>query len=82
MINQQQVDEILNKTKQIEQEIEANKRQEQEVSNKLIELNTKKQQVLEELSKLGVTEENLDSTIETLYSEVQNAIARFEESNK
>ena len=82
MINQQQVDEILNKTKQIEQEIESNKKQEQEVSNKLIELNTKKQQVLEELSKLGVTEENLDSTIETLYSEVQNAIARFEESNK
>ena len=82
MINQQQVNEILNKTKQIEQEIEANKRQEQEVSNKLIELNTKKQQVLEELSKLGVTEENLDSTIETLYSEVQNAIAKFEESNK
>lgn len=82
MINQQQVDEILNKTKQIEQEIESNKKQEQEVSNKLIELNTKKQQVLEELSKLGVTEENLDSTIETLYSEVQNAIAKFEESNK
>lgn len=82
MINKQQVDEILNKTRQIEQEIESNKKREQEISNKLIELNTKKQQVLEELSKLGVAEETLDSKIETLYSEVQNAIARFEESNK
>ena len=82
MINKQQVDEILNKTRQIEQEIESNKKRDQEISNKLIELNTKKQQVLEELSKLGVTEETLDSKIETLYSEVQNAIARFEESNK
>ena len=82
MINQQQVDEILNKTKQIEKQIESNKRREQEISDKLIELNTKKSQILEELNKMGITEENLDSTIETLYSEVQNAIARFEESNK
>ncbi len=82
MINQQQVDEILNKTKQIEEQIESNKRREKEISDKLIELNTKKSQILEELNKMGITEENLDSTIETLYSEVQNAIARFEESNK
>lgn len=82
MINQQQVDEILNKTKQIEEQIESNKRRDKEISDKLIELNTKKSQILEELNKMGITEENLDSTIETLYSEVQNAITRFEESNK
>ena len=82
MINKEQVDEILEKSKHIEQEIENNKKREQEISNKLIELNTKKQQVLEELTKLGVTEDNLDSTIEALYKEVQDGIAKFEESNK
>ena len=82
MINKEQVDAVLKKSKEIEEQIEANKKRSQELSNKLIELNTKKQQVLEELAKLGVTEDNLDSTIETLYKEVQDGIAKFEEFNK
>lgn len=82
MINKEQVDEILRKSKEIEEQIEANKQKSQELNNKLIELNTKKQQVLDELKSLGVTEETLDSTIETLCKEVQDGIAKFEELNK
>lgn len=82
MIDNNLVNELLEKSKKIEQQIEQDKQKSQELNNKLIELNTKKQQVLDELKSLGVTEETLDSTIETLCKEVQDGIAKFEELNK
>lgn len=82
MINREQIDNILQKSKEIERMIEENKKENQELSNKLIELNTKKQQVIEELQKLGVNEETLDSKIEQLYNEVQDGIRKFNELNK
>lgn len=82
MINNNLVNELLEKSKKIEQQIEQDKQKSQELNNKLIELNTKKQQVLDELKSLGVTEETLDSTIETLCKEVQDGIAKFEELSK
>jgi len=82
MIDNALVNELLEKSKKIEQQIEEDKKKSQELNNKLIELNTKKQQVLDELKSLGVTEETLDTTIETLCKEVQNGIAKFEELNK
>lgn len=82
MMNREQIDNILQKSKEIERMIEENKKENQELSNKLIELNTKKQQVVEELQKLGVSEETLDSKIEQLYNEVQDGIAKFNELNK
>lgn len=82
MIDNALVNELLEKSKKIEQQIEEDKKKSQELNNKLIELNTKKQQVLDELKSLGVTEETLDTTIETLCQEVQNGIAKFEELNK
>lgn len=80
MINNQQIDEILKKSQEVEKQIEDNKKRQLEINNKLIELNTKKQQVIDELNKLGVTEETLDSNIETLYKEVQDELTRFEQS--
>lgn len=82
MIDNALVNELLEKSKKIEQQIEEDKKKSQELNNKIIELNTKKQQVLDELKSLGVTEETLDTTIETLCQEVQNGIAKFEELNK
>ena len=82
MIDNALVNELLEKSKKIEQQIEEDKKKSQELNNKLIELNTKKQQVLDELKSLGVTEDTLDATIETLCKEVQNGIAKFEELNK
>lgn len=82
MIDNNLVNELLEKSKKIEQQIEEDKKKSQELNNKLIELNTKKQQVLDELKSLGVTEETLDSTIENLCKEVQDGIAKFEELNK
>ena len=82
MMNREQIDNILQKSKEIERMIEENKKENQELSNKLIELNTKKQQVIEELQKLGVNEETLDSKIEQLYNEVQDGIRKFNELNK
>ena len=82
MIDNNLVNELLEKSKKIEQQIEEDKKKSQELNNKLIELNTKKQQVLDELKSLGVTEDTLDSTIENLYKEVQDGIAKFEELNK
>ena len=82
MIDNALVNELLEKSKKIEQQIEEDKKKSQELNNKLIELNTKKQQVLDELKSLGVTEETLDVTIETLCKEVQNGIAKFEELNQ
>ena len=82
MIDNALVNELLEKSKKIEKQIEEDKKKSQELNNKLIELNTKKQQVLDELKSLGVTEETLDATIETLCKEVQNGIAKFEELNK
>lgn len=82
MIDNDLVNELLEKSKKIEKQIEEDKKKSQELNNKLIELNTKKQQVLDELKSLGVTEETLDTTIETLCKEVQNGIAKFEELNK
>lgn len=82
MIDNALVNELLEKSKKIEAQIEQDKQKSQELNNKLIELNTKKQQVLDELKSLGVTEETLDATIETLCKEVQNGIAKFEELNK
>lgn len=82
MINKEQVDIILQKSRNIEKQIEDNKKQSQELSNKLIELNTKKQQVLDELKKFDITEEELDSKIEQLYNEVQDGIRKFEELNQ
>ena len=80
MINNQQIDEILKKSQEVEKQIEDHKKRQLEINNKLIELNTKKQQVIDELNKLGITEETLDSTIETLYKEVQDELTRFEQS--
>ena len=82
MINNALVNELLEKSKKIEQQIEEDKKKSQELNNKLIELNTKKQQVLDELKSLGVTEETLDTTIESLCKEVQDGIAKFEELSK
>lgn len=82
MIDNNLVNELLEKSKKIEAQIEQDKKKSQELNNKLIELNTKKQQVLDELKNLGVTEETLDSTIENLCKEVQDGIAKFEELNK
>lgn len=82
MIDNNLVNELLEKSKKIEAQIEQDKHKSQELNNKLIELNTKKQQVLDELKNLGVTEETLDSTIENLCKEVQDGIAKFEELNK
>lgn len=82
MIDNNLVNELLEKSKKIEAQIEEDKKKSQELNNKLIELNTKKQQVLDELKSLGVTEETLDATIETLCQEVQNGITKFEELNK
>ena len=82
MIDNNLVNELLEKSKKIEAQIEQDKQKSQELNNKLIELNTKKQQVLDELKSLGVTEETLDSTIETLCEEVQDGITKFEELSK
>ena len=82
MIDNNLVNELLEKSKKIEAQIEQDKQKSQELNNKLIELNTKKQQVLDELKSLGVTEETLDCTIENLCKEVQDGIAKFEELNK
>ena len=82
MIDNNLVNELLEKSKKIEAQIEEDKKKSQELNNKLIELNTKKQQVLDELKSLGVTEETLDSTIETLCKEVQDGIAKFQELSK
>lgn len=82
MIDNNLVKELLEKSKKIEQQIAEDKQKSQELNNKLIELNTKKQQVLDELKSLGVTEDALDSTIENLCKEVQDGIAKFEELNK
>jgi len=82
MIDNNLVNELLEKSKKIEAQIEQDKHKSQELNNKLIELNTKKQQVLDELKNLGVTEETLDSTIESLCKEVQDGIAKFEELSK
>lgn len=82
MIDNNLVNELLEKSKKIEAQIEQDKQKSQELNNKLIELNTKKQQVLDELKSLGVTEETLDSTIETLCKEVQDGITKFEELSK
>ena len=41
MIEQEKVNEILKKSKEIEDKIEQKKKEAQEISNKLIELNTK-----------------------------------------
>lgn len=79
MIEQEKVNEILKKSKEIEDKIEQKKKEAQEISNKLIELNTKKGQVIEELKKYNVTEETLNSTIEKLYKEVEDNVRRFEE---
>ena len=82
MIDNNLVNELLEKSKKIEAQIEQDKQKSQELNNKLIELNTKKQQVLDELKSLGVTEETLDATIETLCKEVQDGIAKFQELSK
>ena len=82
MIDNNLVNELLEKSKKIEAQIKQDKQKSQELNNKLIELNTKKQQVLDELKSLNVTEETLDSTIENLYKEVQDGIRKFEELNK
>ena len=82
MIDNNLVNELLEKSKKIEAQIEQDKQKSQELNNKLIELNTKKQQVLDELKSLGVTEETLDVTIESLCKEVQDGIAKFEELSK
>lgn len=82
MIDNNLVNELLEKSKKIEAQIKEDKKKSQELNNKLIELNTKKQQVLDELKSLGVTEETLDSTIKTLCKEVQDGITKFEELNK
>jgi len=82
MIDNNLVNELLEKSKKIEAQIEQDKQKSQELNNKLTELNTKKQQVLDELKSLGVTEETLDSTIETLCEEVQDGITKFEELSK
>lgn len=79
MIDNNLVNELLEKSKKIEAQIEQDKQKSQELNNKLIELNTKKQQVLDELKSLGVTEETLDSTIENLCKEVQDSINKFNE---
>lgn len=82
MIEQAKVSEILAKSKDIERQIEDNKKSTQQLNDRLIELNTKKQQILDELQNLGVSETTLDSKIEELYNEVQNGITKFEELNK
>ena len=82
MINQQQVDEVLKKTQEIEKQIEENKQKRQAVSEKLIALNTQKKLLLADLETLGINENNLESKIEELYASVKSGIAKFEESNK
>lgn len=82
MIDNNLVNELLEKSKKIEAQIEEDKKKSQELNNKLIELNTKKQQVLDELKSLGVTEETLDISIESLCKEVEDGIAKFEELSK
>jgi len=82
MINQQQVDEVLKKTQEIEKQIEENKQKRQAVSEKLIALNTQKKLLLADLETLGINEDNLESKIEELYVSVKSGIAKFEESNK
>ena len=79
MIDNNLVNELLEKSKKIEAQIEQDKQKSQELNNKLIELNTKKQQVLDELKSLGITEETLDATIENLCKEVQDSINKFNE---
>lgn len=80
MINNQQIDEILKKSQEVEKQIEDNKKRQLEINNKLIELNTKKQQIIDELNKLGISEDKLENSIETLYKEVQDELTRFEQS--
>ena len=82
MINQQQVDDVLKKTQEIEKQIEENKQKRQAVSEKLIALNTQKKLLLADLETLGINEDNLESKIEELYVSVKSGIAKFEESNK
>ena len=82
MINQQQVDEVLKKTQEIEKQIEENKQKRQAVSEKLIALNTQKKLLLADLETLGINEDNLESKIEELYVSVKSGIAKYEESNK
>ena len=82
MINQQQVDEVLKKTQEIEKQIEENKQKRQADSEKLIALNTQKKLLLADIETLGINEDNLESKIEELYVSVKSGIAKFEESNK
>lgn len=82
MIDQNKIDEILLKSKEIDNRIEQKKKEQQYISNKLIQLKTKKEQVLEELKNLNVSENELDSKIEIIYKELINDIDRFVENSK
>ncbi len=80
-MDQNKVTEILQKAEQIEKQIELKKKENQEICNKLIELKTRKQQVIEELAELGIKPEDLDLTIEKLTKEVNEGVRRFEEES-
>ena len=82
MIESNQIEEVLKKTQAIEKQIADNKQRSQEISNKLIELNTQKQLILKDLETFGVTEATLDSKIEELYASVRIGIEQFEAANK
>ena len=82
MIESNQIEEVLKKTQAIEKQIADNKQRSQEISNKLIELNTQKQLILKDLETFGVTEATLDSQIEELYASVRIGIEQFEAANK
>lgn len=80
-IDKEKVKELLKKSDDISRIIEERKNRVQEISNKLIELNTKKSQILEDLQSLGVSESSLEQTISDLYKEVEDGIKRFDEQS-
>ena len=79
MIDQQKITDILDRSKIIETIIERKKQEHQEFSNKLIELKTKKEQLLDQLKELGIKEEDLDTTINKVYQEVEDGFKQFDE---
>lgn len=79
MLDKDEVSKLLTRTTQLEKVIEDKKREQQTLSDKLIELKTKREQLILQLQEFGVKEDSLESEITRLYKEVQDGLTKFEE---
>lgn len=77
-IDEKQIEELLQKAKEIKSEIEVKKEELQKIGNEIIRQNTKKEQILEELKQYGVTEENLEQKIEEQYQVIKDGIESYQ----